>query len=433
MNELAFYTLAGAPRTPRDLIAEVQQGEAMGIGSAFISERFNIKEAATLSGAVGAVSNEIGIATAATNHNTRHPMVTACFAMTMHKLTGGRFSLGLGRGIGMLFDLYGLPRIKTAEIEDFVGLMRRLWRGEMVMGHDGPAGRFRSSPRSEFAEHIPMTFTAFAQNSLRLGGRAFDAVVLHTFFTDETTVRCVRTVQAGRRGGGPRSRPGARVVLLRRRRRPPPGALRLKKTVGRMATYLQGYGDLMVKTNRWDPACCNASGRMPSCRASGARSTPRPRPISSSTSRPDPRGVAGAGGDRLAGACVERSRAARARLRRRDPARREPRSSSPSWPRTAPAVPPAGSITFPPTPAPPRRSGLHASLNRQRNRLSRLGLALRTLCSTGRFRKSTRDQPIFTFLLPRPFVSALHRASQLGDSSQGGFPTSFLSAQHTRP
>jgi alkanesulfonate monooxygenase SsuD/methylene tetrahydromethanopterin reductase-like flavin-dependent oxidoreductase (luciferase family) len=30
--------------------------------------------------------------------------------------------------------------------------------------------------------------------------------------------------------------------------------LRLKKSVGRMATYLQAYGDLMVSTNRWDPA-----------------------------------------------------------------------------------------------------------------------------------------------------------------------------------
>ena len=68
MNELAFYTLAGAPDTPRDLIDEVRHGETLGIGSVFISERFNIKEAATLSGAVGAVSNEIGIANAATNH-----------------------------------------------------------------------------------------------------------------------------------------------------------------------------------------------------------------------------------------------------------------------------------------------------------------------------------------------------------------------------
>jgi alkanesulfonate monooxygenase SsuD/methylene tetrahydromethanopterin reductase-like flavin-dependent oxidoreductase (luciferase family) len=134
MNELGFYTLAGAPRTPRDLIEEVQQGEAMGLGSAFISERFNIKEAATLSGAVGAVSTEIGIATAATNHNTRHPMVTAGFALTMHRLTGGRFTLGLGRGIVPLQRAFGIPPITTAQMEDFALLMRRLLRGETIIG-----------------------------------------------------------------------------------------------------------------------------------------------------------------------------------------------------------------------------------------------------------------------------------------------------------
>ncbi len=33
-----------------------------------------------------------------------------------------------------------------------------------------------------------------------------------------------------------------------------PEPLRLKKTVGRLATYLRGYGDLLVSTNGWDPA-----------------------------------------------------------------------------------------------------------------------------------------------------------------------------------
>ena len=91
MNELAFYTLPGAPSSPRDLIDEVAHAERLGIGNCFISERFNIKEAATISGAVGAVSEKIGIATAATNHNTRHPIVTGAYASTMHFLTGGRF------------------------------------------------------------------------------------------------------------------------------------------------------------------------------------------------------------------------------------------------------------------------------------------------------------------------------------------------------
>lgn len=254
MNELGFYTLAGAPKTPRELIAEVQQGEALGLGSVFISERFNVKEAATLSGAVGAVSTDLGVATACTNHNTRHPMVTASFAMTMHRLTGGRFSLGLGRGIAPMFDAFGLPRIKTAQIEDFVGLMRRIWRGEVIVGHDGPAGRYPLLTMGpDYNEHIPMTFTAFGPNSLALGGRAFDAVVLHTFFTDETTARCVAAVkqaaeQAGRDPASVRVWSCFATVGDHLSEE-----VRLKKTVGRMATYLQGYGDLMVETNRWDP------------------------------------------------------------------------------------------------------------------------------------------------------------------------------------
>ena len=255
MNELGFYALAGAPKTPRDLLGEVRRGEALGLGSVFLSERFNVKEAAVLSGAAAAVTSEMGIATAATNHNTRHPMVTAAFAMTMHKLSGGRFSLGLGRGIGAIFDTFGIPRIKTAEVEDFVGLMRRVWRGETVIGHDGPAGRYPVLAMGpEYNEHIPMTFTAFAQNSLELGGRVFDAVVLHTFFTDETTERCVRTVKRAAEKAG-RDPDKVRVwSCFATVGDHVPADLRLKKTVGRMATYLQAYGDLMVKTNRWDGA-----------------------------------------------------------------------------------------------------------------------------------------------------------------------------------
>ena len=254
MNELGFYTLAGAPESPRDLIAEVRDAEQMGLGACFISERFNIKEASTLSGAVGAVSERLGIATAATNHNTRHPMVTAAYASTMHFLTGGRFSLGLGRGIDALFDVMGLERIKTAQLEDFVGLMRRLWRGETVLNHDGPAGKYPFLRLdNSFDEHIPVTFTAFGPNSLAFGGRACDAVVLHTFFTDETTRRCVETVKqaAEQAGRDPNSvRVWSCFATVGDHLSEP---LRLKKTVGRMATYLQAYGDLMVRTNNWDP------------------------------------------------------------------------------------------------------------------------------------------------------------------------------------
>ena len=253
--ELGFYTLAGAPESPRDLIDEVRDAEAMGLGACFVSERFNIKEAATLCGAVGAVSNDLRIITGATNHNTRHPIVTAAHASTMHALTGGRFTLGIGRGIGRMQDAFGMGRITTAQMEDFAGLMRRLWKGETIIGHDGPAGSWpalRLDPR--FDLDIPLALVAFGPNSLALGGRAFDDVVLHTFFTDETLERCVTTVKRAAEEAG-RDPASVRVwSCFATIGDHLPEPVRLKKTVGRLATYLQAYGDLMVETNRWDPA-----------------------------------------------------------------------------------------------------------------------------------------------------------------------------------
>jgi probable F420-dependent oxidoreductase len=255
LPELGFYTLAGAPTSPRDMLAELRDAEALGLGTAFISERFNIKEAATLCGAAGAVTESIHISTAATNHNTRHPIVTASYASTMHRLTGGRFTLGIGRGVAPMFDAFGIPRITTAQMEDFAGLMRRLWKGETVVGHDGPCGRWpvlRLDPT--FDEDIPLGLVAFGPQSLALGGRAFDEVVLHTFFTDETLARCVDTVKraAEQAGRDPDSVVVWSCFATIGDHLPEP--IRLKKTVGRLATYLQGYGDLMVSTNRWDPA-----------------------------------------------------------------------------------------------------------------------------------------------------------------------------------
>ncbi len=197
-EELGFYALAGQPKSPRDLIEELRQGEVLGFGTAFLSERYNSKEIGTLSGAAGAVTERIRIATAATNHNTRHPIVTAGYALTMHGLTGGRFVLGVGRGIVAMQRAYGIPPITTAQLEDFAGLTRRLLRGEAVIGHDGPVGKFpylQLGPN--VADEVPLLLCAFGPNSLALGGRCFDEVVLHTYFTDETTARAVKIVKQG--------------------------------------------------------------------------------------------------------------------------------------------------------------------------------------------------------------------------------------------
>jgi 5,10-methylenetetrahydromethanopterin reductase len=253
--ELGFYGLAGHSDSPRDLVGEVQAAEELGIGAVFLSERFNVKDAAVLSGAAGAVSEVIGIATGATNHNTRHPIVTATFATTMHRLTGGRFALGLGRGFDPLFDAIGAPRVTGAQLADFVGIMRRLWQGEMVLGHDGPAGKYAYLHQdADFAEDVPVMLVALGEKTLELAGRIVDGVVLHTFFTDEALARCVAAVRRGAESAG-RDPDTVRIWSVLATVGDHIGEdLQLKKLQGRLGSYLQGYGDLLLRVNGWDPA-----------------------------------------------------------------------------------------------------------------------------------------------------------------------------------
>ena len=48
MNELGFYALAGQLESPVERIDEAGDAEAQGVCAGFVSERFNIKEAATI-------------------------------------------------------------------------------------------------------------------------------------------------------------------------------------------------------------------------------------------------------------------------------------------------------------------------------------------------------------------------------------------------
>lgn len=256
LDELGYYLLAGAGgEGPATLVDEARRGEELGFGTAFVSERWNVKEAASLTGAACAVTGRMQIATAATNHNTRHPLITASWATTLHRLSGGRFTLGLGRGIGAIYSAFGIPKVTTAQLADFATVMRRLWHGEVIIGHDGPIGSYPVlALDTDFDEDIRLALVAFGPRTLALGGELFDDVILHTFFTPETLTRCVRTVKdaAERAGRDPASvRVWSCFATVGDHL---PEELRLKKTVARLATYLQGYGDLMVSTNDWDPA-----------------------------------------------------------------------------------------------------------------------------------------------------------------------------------
>ena len=259
LGELAFYGLAGHTDTPAALIGECQRAEALGLGSVMLSERFNAKDAAVLTGAAVACTTTLGVATAATNHNTRHPLVTATVATTAHRMSHGRFALGLGRGFDGLFDAIGLPRITSASLADAIGVLRRLWHGEAVVGHAGPSGSWPWLHQDPgFAEDIPVILCALGERTLELAGALADGVVLHTFFADDTLATSVAAVRRGAEQAG-RNPDDVRVWSVLATVGDHLGEeAKLAKLVGRLATYLQAYGDLLVAVNSWDPAALAA-------------------------------------------------------------------------------------------------------------------------------------------------------------------------------
>ena len=60
LDELGYYLLAGAGgEGPATLMDEARRGEQLGFGTAFISERWNVKEASSLTGAALAVTERM--------------------------------------------------------------------------------------------------------------------------------------------------------------------------------------------------------------------------------------------------------------------------------------------------------------------------------------------------------------------------------------
>ena len=151
-----------------------------------------------------------------------------------------------------------------AQLEDAIGIYRRLWRGE-AFEHDGPAGRFPFlSLDSSFDEDIPVLMTAIGGRTLELAGRVADGVVLHTFLTDETLARSVERIRNAAADAG-RDPASVRIwAVLATVTDDLPEETRLRKLVGRLATYLQGYGEVLVRANGWDPA---RAGEVPGRRA----------------------------------------------------------------------------------------------------------------------------------------------------------------------
>jgi len=258
--ELDCYLLPGHTQTPADAIDQARDAEAAGLGRVWLSERYDVKEAGVICSAALAVTERIKVATAATNLHTRHPLLLASLCTSLHYLSKGRFELGLSRGIAVRNHMMGIEGVNNAMLEDGVGLLRRLFQGEKIVGHDGPMGAMPYLSMGDWIDaDIPIHFVGFGARSLRFAGKHFDGVHLHTFISLEGLRRAKALIQEGAEEAG-RDPDAVKITTVCATALEPDRKAHLKKLIARMATYMQAphYAEFLVELNGWDPEVLKA-------------------------------------------------------------------------------------------------------------------------------------------------------------------------------
>lgn len=272
-RRLGAYLLPGRSADPVAAIAQARAGERAGIGSVWLSERFGAKDVSTIGGALTQATESVMIGSAATHFQPRHPLATASMALTLQALSGGRFVLGIGRSIPLVWQSCGLPPATNQLLIDGLDIMRRLWAGESVT-YSGPLGEFPRLRLGDMPQVAPppVVLTAIGPKSLQLAGRHFDGVLLHPFLTVRTTTRSVEIVRnaAADAGRDPDSVRIYGMVVVAADCAPEDVDARVR---ARAVTYFNapGLAEQLLSANGWDRAFLHDLAGHPLVTALGGR------------------------------------------------------------------------------------------------------------------------------------------------------------------
>jgi 5,10-methylenetetrahydromethanopterin reductase len=268
VDDLSAYVISGAvsavqgdvdyesdQRTPAQGIQDAVEAEKLGFRAVFLSERWDIKQADVILSGAAALTSRVELGTAMVCPPTRQPWLMAAFAATMQACYGPRFTLGLGRGTDAIWNDMGLAMPSYREMADYVDILRRLWRGEVV-DYDGPVGRF---PALAFSETVPgppppVWFGTFARaKGAGLLASSFDGVLLPPVLTPQATAKAVERIREAceRIGRNPKEIRICQAVITA------PGLDDTETRSlahGRAVGYLQypGYGETLIEENGWD-------------------------------------------------------------------------------------------------------------------------------------------------------------------------------------
>lgn len=176
----------------RDYIIEA---ERLGVDIAWVPEAWAY-DAMTQLGALAAVTEKIRLGSAIAQIGTRTPAMLSMTAMTLQKMSAGRFVLGLGTsGPQIMEGFHGVEFDRPiARTRETIEIVRLASRGERLAYHGEiyqlplPGGECKAiRPRGEPA-HIPVYVASLGPANLRLTGAAGDGWIGNSFFCETADV-----------------------------------------------------------------------------------------------------------------------------------------------------------------------------------------------------------------------------------------------------
>jgi alkanesulfonate monooxygenase SsuD/methylene tetrahydromethanopterin reductase-like flavin-dependent oxidoreductase (luciferase family) len=165
-------------RSARALSAQAQRAEALGYESFWLPENhFNsgaIPDPLMLLASVAAATEKIRLATTSYLLPLRHPLQAAEQVAVLDQLSGGRVTLGIGRGYAptMLKAFSVDPKLKRRLFADTLETMCQAWRGEpVVVGEGEECEEIVLDPLPVQQPHPPLWVAAFGPLALAQAGR----------------------------------------------------------------------------------------------------------------------------------------------------------------------------------------------------------------------------------------------------------------------
>ncbi len=168
---------------PSDLTSLIREAERLGYGSAWVPEVYG-EDPISILAWLAAQTSRIALGSGVLQIHARTPVAAAMSALTLDRLSGGRFNLGLGpSGPQVAEGLHGVPYGRPlARTRDYVQVVRQAMAGEVIRyegatltlplpGGEGIATSLAVAP---LRHKLPIYLSGIGPAGVRLAGEIAD-------------------------------------------------------------------------------------------------------------------------------------------------------------------------------------------------------------------------------------------------------------------